>query len=174
MNWDNVNYFTPKEFYNSADLMHPTIIHNLDLSREYLKERIFPSPTEGALARFGLGKGSQHFVGIDPDHIVRQSTAADVFIEGIPFLNYNAIVNSMLFSGIGIYLDTHGPDGLPWVMFHLDIRKNYTTINPLVWIAIRELNQKGNSITTYHYPQNNSDLWKLLQRNIFFAAKEKE
>lgn len=122
MDWTKVWHFKKKEFVDDADYADPTLIIKLDMARELLQERIHPSPVKGSLCRFGGSETSQHYIGPKKGEIIRLSTGVDVFIEGHPMKNFIGLMDSGLFKGIGIYLDTNGPDGKPWVMFHLDIR----------------------------------------------------
>ena len=169
MNWNQIKYFNKKEFHGCADLLEDQVIHNLDKLRVLLKERIYPSPVKGAISRFGGSKTSQHYVGIPGEPAIRKSTAIDVFIEGIPFLNFSDIINTKLFSGIGIYMDTNGPDGLPWIMFHVDLRESYRVGNPLVWICTKDISGDNK----YYYPDSDSSHWKLLMKRAFFTERVK-
>lgn len=163
MDWGNIKYFTKNEFHRQADYLDDRVIIGLDTLRTNLQERIYISPRKGAVTRRTGSITSQHYVGLPNEEIVRKSTAIDVFIEGIPFNNYINILNSGLFSGIGIYLDTIGVDGKPWCMFHLDVREV-----PLTWVCTKDF--KGKNI--YYYPQNNALHWQLLMRRLFFREKE--
>lgn len=164
INWSKVYKLEAKEFSEDPDkYAEPELIYSLGKLRKLLDSIMRPSPVSGALARL-YGKGtSQHYA------IGRKSTASDVFIEGIPFEIYSKILYSKLFTGIGIYLDTNGPDGLPWVMFHLDIRQMEY---PFVWISKKMYDPRKRVFRTYYkYPSQNQDHWKLLNDKIFFNNK---
>lgn len=171
MDWSQLKYFKQQEFHGEGHLLAPSYLMTLDRSREVLGESVHISPVKGSVARFGGSQTSQHYVGTkEGGHTIRLSTAADIFVEGVPFLNFTVLQQSGLFSGIGIYLDTTGPDGKPWVMFHLDTRKSHSVSDPLVWICTKSY-AKGKSKNIYHYPQRNSDKWLFLKRNIFFKER---
>ena len=173
MEWSFINYFKESEFHGDADNLDVNVILGLDSLRSQLKERIHVSNVKGAVARYGGSQTSQHYVGVDSFSIVRKSTAVDVFIEGIPFLNAIGIIKAELFTGIGIYVNTTGMDGEPWLMFHLDQRKDRSVTDPLVWIANKVYDStKKKWVTKYHYPQRDASLWSLLQKPIFFKERE--
>ena len=169
-----IKHFIKKEFSEDWDLCDPELIKSLDQSRELIKHRIFPSPVKGALARFGGSPTSQHYVGENPSKIIRKSTGSDVFCEGIPIVNFLLIYKSGLFNGIGIYLDTTGPDGLPWVMFHKDIREKgfQDSKDPLIWFGIKERSKITNKIKTrYRYPQVNKKYWELFRDGRLYKER---
>ena len=173
MDWGMIKHFSKDEFPCDTDLIDPEYFNRLEMGRVALGECIHPSPVEGAFARFGGSTGSTHYVGENPSCIVRLVTGGDVFCEGVPFVNFNTLLHAKVFSGIGIYLDTQGPDGLPCVMFHLDIRSNYTVEKPLVWICIKKLDaETGEIYNSYLYPQNDNKHYLLLKRAIFFKERE--
>ena len=166
VNWKEIKYFKAQHFSENPNDADPLIFYNLDFCRKRMNQRIFPSPVKGALARFSGSTKSQHYA------VNRQSTACDVFCEGIPIINFLSILHSKLFNGIGIYLDTKGIDGLPWIMFHLDIRKRAKNKLPLIWIA-EKLNIKDKLVTKYRYPQSESKYWSLLRDTRLYTAKYK-
>lgn len=167
IDWNSVFRLNSWEFSENPDkYADPMLIYNLSDLRRLSNERIYPSPVSGALARFNGSETSQHYVG-SKDDPVRKSTGIDIFMEGTPFSNYSFILHSRLFTGIGIYLDTTGPDGLNWIMFHLDMRPFKSNL-PLIWIATKE--ESGS--TKYHYPLNNIQNWTKLNNERFFTPKE--
>ena len=173
MDWSVVKYFNESEFHGDANNLDVNVILGLDYLRGKLKEPIHVSNVKGAVARYWGSKTSQHYVGLNQEEIVRKSTAVDVFIEGIPFLNVIGIIKAELFTGIGIYINTTGMDGEPWLMFHLDQRKDRSVTDPLVWIANKVYDStKKKWVTKYHYPQRDASLWSLLQKPIFFKERE--
>ena len=129
IDWDNVYKLDRDEFSEDPDkYAEPKLIYSLGKLRRLLGVSVYPSPVHGALARVSGSKTTQHYA------VDRLSTACDVFIKGIPFEIFTKIMHSKLFTGIGIYLDTNGVDGLPWIMFHLDIReRNF----PFIWIVFQ-------------------------------------
>jgi len=167
INWDDITKFKPGDFSEDPDkYAEPELIYRLNAFRLKLGCIMHPSPVTGALARFSGGK-SQHVV-----QNGEKSKATDQFPEGIPFATYSLALVLKLFKGIGVYLDTTGPDGNPWIMFHFDIRPigfNYDT--PLIWIA--EKVKIGNEVVTkYRYPQYESKHWKLFQDEKLYRFKQ--
>lgn len=163
IDWEDISKFTPDEFSEDPDkYADPELIYRLNFYRIKSKCIIKPSPITGALARFD-GGDSQHTV---KDN--QLSKASDIFQEGVPFQNYSLLLSMRLFNGIGVYLDTDGPDGFPWIMFHVDIRNiGYDYGNPLIWIVTRT-HKKNN----YFYPQYEPQHWKLFQDEKLFIHKK--
>ncbi len=165
INWKNIKRFSIAEFPEDPDkFAEPQLIYKLNTFALQLGKAIYPSPVKGALARLSGSKTSQHYA------INRKSTAVDIFCEGVPFFVLSELLVSKLFRGIGIYLDTDGVDGLPWVMFHVDLRPKKGS--PLIWIARKEYDAiKEKIVTKYYYPQNDSDHWKLLQNDHMYVDR---
>lgn len=170
IDWDQVYKLRPYEFSENPNLYaEPALIYALSKTRKSTQKVMLPSPVGGALARFKVGN-SQHDVG-SYKNPTRLSTACDVFMQGIPFENFVNILSLKVFNAIGIYLDTYGPDGKPWVMFHLDIRPpKLNSDSPLIWISYKIWSGKTVK-SEYRYPQNQSECWKLLNNKKFFAKK---
>lgn len=167
INWEEIKYFKPREFSVNPDkYAHPQLIHTLDRFRLILKERIFPSPVTGAFARFDGSKNSQHYVG-SKENPIRKTTAIDIFPEGIPIHIYTCLLNQFFVKGIGIYLDTNGIDGLPWVMFHMDIRKKGFNSFPLIWFCLKERGKNK-----YYYPQSNPNYWSFLKDERMYIRRD--
>jgi hypothetical protein len=166
IDWKHIHFFTKSEFNEDPDkYADPTLIYTLDKFRLTFGERIFPSPVEGAFVRFDGSKTSQHYVG-DKENPIRKTTAIDFFPEGTPIEVYTYLLTNFLIKGIGIYLDTKGNDGLPWIMFHMDIREKGFKAFPLIWFCKKE---KG--INKYYYPQNNSKYWSFLTDERMYKRK---
>ena len=144
--WQSLKYISPNEFIDDITLANPQLFINLNQTRITLNKSIHPSPVEGSLARLYGRKTSAHYA------VGKLSTGVDVFIEGIPLRNFNTLIRQNLFTGIGIYLDTNGPDGKPWVMFHLDMRPI-----PLIWFAEKNIKKSG---WVYTYESDRVDFWK--------------
>ncbi len=164
INWNNVYKLSPEEFSEDPNkYADPKLIYSLGKLRELLDMRMFPSPVSGALARQKGSKTSQHYA------VNRLSTASDVFIEGIPFAILTKVLFSNLFTGVGIYLDTRGPDGKPWVMFHLDIRKRYF---PFIWIVQKMYDPETGIISdSYLYPQKHPEYWRLMNNECLYKNR---
>lgn len=108
--------FSPKEFSENIKFARSDLLQNLDLLRDFLGFAVYPSPVQGALARFDIkSKDSQHYAEY------KLSTAIDVFINCDPFKAYCKILQSKLFRRIGVYFDTRYKNK-PWVMFHIDLK----------------------------------------------------
>jgi len=175
MNWKIIKYFKRTEFAEDGELGAPTLIQNLDTSRALVGKRMYPSPVIGSFARFGGSKTSQHYIGEDPSNIVRKTTAVDMFIEGVPMENFVILQRLSLFNGIGVYLDTTGPDGLPWVMFHLDVREmGHKGPQFLTWFGIKVMDSSTGKVkTVYRYPQSDSKYWGLFSDGRLYRYKKK-
>ena len=174
IDWKRVKHFVPSEFSGDTELAEPELIYSLDALRALTGERTYPSPVPGTLARVGGSKSSQHYVGEDYRHISRKATAVDVFMEGIPIENYQTILTSGLFKGVGIYPDATGPDGKPWVMFHLDIRDNQAPNgDPLTWFGVKEI-KDGEFVTKYRYPQYDARYWELFRHLMMYKEIQRK
>lgn len=121
INWNNVTNFSASEFPEDPDLYaDPQVIYALDQEREWLGKRVWPSPAEGGLARFGEDdRGGQHFAA--PEEGI-YSKAVDRFPEGHIKQAWLLSISSGLWGAVGIYTDTNGPDGSRWPMLHSDLR----------------------------------------------------
>jgi len=174
INWDKVYKLSANEFSEDPDkFADPQLIYSLGNLRKQLKNKMRPSPVKGTLARHTGSEDSQHFVGpeINP---IRKSKASDVFCEGYPFQTLSIVLSTGHFNGVGVYLDTKGPDGLPWVMFHLDIRPNgFATNLPLIWIVEKVYDaEKDKKVYKYRYPQFDPQYWKLFNDKKLFKSKQ--
>ena len=173
--WEKIRYFKPSEFADDCELVDPELFYRLDFLREQYGASIYPSPVKGALARIGGSKTSQHFVGHNVDTITRQSTGVDVFPTGLPIRFYTNALRIGGINGIGMYLDTTGIDGKPWVMFHFDIRKLGFKIGvPLIWIAEKVICPETHKLKTkYRYPQLQPEYWSLLKDERLYIDRQK-
>lgn len=173
MNWNKLNYFSKSEFKCNTDLIDFSLMQSIDWLRKDYGKPMHPSPVKGAIVRFGGSTKSRHYVGKDEEHIERKTTGIDIFPEGCPIHFYTSALISRSFNGIGVYLDTNGIDGEPWIMFHLDIRaRGFTLDVPLIWIAEKIYNpETGELKTEYRYPQINPEYWKLLQDERLYEFK---
>lgn len=165
IDWGSVYKLSAGEFADDPDnYAEPELIYSLGKLRKLLGTRMYPSPVKGSLARLDGSPTSQHYA------VGRLSTACDVFIEGVPFEIFPKIMHSRLFTGIGIYLETRGADGKPWVMFHLDIRKRDY---PFIWIVVKTYDTKTHKrMGKYCYPSYDSNHWRLLNDDRFFKNKQ--
>ena len=172
INWESVHKLSPGEFSEDPDkYAEPELIYGLSHLRKLTRKAMYPSPVSGALARFSGSSTSQHFVG-PKNKPVRKSKASDIFCADVPMVTYSSILMAGMFTGIGIYLETNGPDGLPWIMFHVDIRTHISTL-PLIWIVERVYDPiKKKRIDKYRYPQTSPDYWKLLNDKRFYSHKK--
>ena len=162
IDWLKVKNFDPSEFSENPSFAEPELIYSLNTLRTLTGKAIYPSPVKGALARFNGNVNTQHYA------INRLSTACDIFCAGTPIINFITILGSKLFSGIGIYLSTTGIDGKPWVMFHLDIRKN--TGKPIIWFVKKVVTDNGVS-NLYCYPHRDLKYWSLFQNDRLYIDR---
>lgn len=161
INWSLINHFSPSEFPDDPDTnADEKVIIALDTYRRQLGQRVFPSKVKGALARFGGSEKSQHYA------VGRKSTAVDFFCEGVPISNLMLLIKLNVFRRIGVYLDTNGNDGLPWVMFHGDL-KPISPGGSTIWVV-----EKVNGEDKYRYPQRTSQYWKLLSDPRMYVPRE--
>jgi hypothetical protein len=165
INWAKIKHFSPSEFPEDPDkYAEPELIYTLDKIRRAQGKPIYPSPVKGALARFDGSERSQHYA------VGRKSTGVDIFPECVPIQFMLLLMKFENIKGIGIYRDTTGINGKPWVMFHIDIReRGFNDLEPLIWIAIKDMNYK----TNYIYPQSNNYYWNLLSNKIFTEYYDK-
>ena len=126
-------HFTQEEFREWSDDMSPRLVTMLDVLRFRLGSAIAISGSAYALGRnLGRGKMSEH--NIDEWGEV---LAADCFIRGV----YNRAqaqavareAESIGFTGIGVYSDTHNNQGEDQVMFHLGVRPTELMAAPATW-----------------------------------------
>ena len=165
--WSNLPNFSPSEFVDNINgFVNPELLYRLQKTRILLKEKIHPSPVEGSFVRFSGDPSSQHYVNVVHD---KYSTGGDVFIEGIPLYNLFKILNSHLFGGIGVYLETYYK-GIPWVMFHLDIRPFRPEGDGLLWFTTKKIS-KGITKNVYHYPDIEYSSWNFLNDPILLTPK---
>jgi hypothetical protein len=145
MDWSKINYFTPKEFLQgSLKYLDPKLIVELDSFRHALGQRVHPSPAFGGLYRLDGSVTSRHYA------VNRLSDAADIFPEG-DVLKAFQVAKEGPWGGIGIYLDTRGPNGKPWPMLHLDLRPG----TRILWARIKE-DKNGKLVERYIYPHRSS------------------
>lgn len=167
INWKKVYKFSPGEFPEDPNqFAEPKLIYSLDEARMMHDRRIYPSPVKGALARFDpLGKKSQHYVDLERG---RLSKAVDFFPTGMAISMYHVLMAGGKFQGIGIYLDSTGPDGEPWVMFHADIREvGFRQHVPLLWFAEKDEKDEWK----YRYPQMDPQYWELFQDKRLYEER---
>ncbi len=172
-NWNDIKYFKRVDFSEDPDkFSHPMTIQYADYSREALKERAFPSPVPGAVARMDGSDLSTHFIGTFAAP-VRKSTALDLFFEGYPIMNFTELLKLRLWNGIGIYIHTKGNDGKKWVMFHLDIREkaNPNIQYPLIWIC-KKVKQPDNTFKNVYVYNYQEEFVELLRSPILFKDKK--
>lgn len=161
VNWSLVNHFSPSEFPDDPDQnLEQEVVLALDAYRKRLGKRIFPSKAPGAVARFDGSKTSQHYA------VGRRSSAIDFFCEGVPISNLFTLVEMKVFTRIGVYLDTNGNDGLPWVMFHADLKPPTPGMSTM-WIT-----EKVGGKNKYRYPQKLQEYWKLLSDPRMYIPRE--
>lgn len=113
----DVKHFAASEWPADA-LEHcdANLILQLDQFRHTLGDAILPSPVLAGWYRTSGSTTSRHYA------VGRLSDAGDIFPRGNIVRAYLMALRQGVWGGIGIYLDTHGPDGSAWPMMHLDLR----------------------------------------------------
>lgn len=150
---NDVLHFAPGEFPGQA-LRYTTaeLILGLDELRDLLGSPILPSPLEAGWYRQSGSTGSRHYAS------GRLSDAGDVF----PDCNIvHALLTAMrqrVWGGIGVYLDTTGPNGNPWPMLHLDLRPG----EQVLWMRL--------SGDRYIYPQSSTSARQEFLRELMRVA----
>lgn len=114
---------------------------------------IYPGPSQNNWGRTYGSKGSEHYA------VGRLSTAGDVFPEKGKALRFWILAQGFEeIGGIGLYLDTKGIDGRPWIMAHYDLRVDRQP-HRLLWVR----DETGN----YWYESHNPiQFWKGMQKII--------
>ncbi len=120
-----------------------------------------PSPVSGAWGRLEGSATSRHWA------VGRLSDAGDIFpAKGRTLDCWLAAQGMGDIGGIGLYVDTRGPDGTPWPMMHIDLRPGR-----LLWTSERRDAQR---VYYYHtYPDGHTyqaaqgpDFWRVVDRII--------
>jgi hypothetical protein len=165
--WEVITNFKKEKFPEDPDkYAEPVLIYEVQSVRTGYNKPIYLSPVKGALARLDGSSTSRHYA------IDRKSDAVDIFPTGVPFNFYLELITHPKVGGIGVYLDTTGPDGLPWVMFHMDLRPRSNN-RPLIWIAKKVWNVKKHALVTeYRYPQADPKQWSVFNNEKFFRDKQ--
>lgn len=148
---ENIKYFSIEEFPEWIGFAEDRLFFKLDKFREILNCPIYPSPAEGALARF-TDKTSMHYC--EKKGPIK-SQAVDVFCGCRSELAFFQALASQLWGGIGIYFDTHFHNKF-WPLLHLDMRglgQNHSKETTLIWFRDEK----------YIYPQySEKDFQRLL------------
>lgn len=132
IDWNFVKNFSPDEFPEDPDKYADVeTIYALQTIRNVLKKPIYPSPEDGALARFDAeDESSQHYCNLSQGIY---SKACDWFTDAWPnetFICLISLRSKYIFNAFGIYLDTY-LWGKHWPMFHTDTRAPDGL--PLMW-----------------------------------------
>ncbi|NCU32550.1 MAG: hypothetical protein EOM23_06380 [Candidatus Moranbacteria bacterium] len=78
---------------------------------------IIPSPLREGWYRLSGSSASRHYA------VNRASDAGDLFVKRGNIIDFwLECVKDNDIGGIGLYFDTTGPDGKPWIMMHIDLR----------------------------------------------------
>ena len=86
---------------------------------------IIPSPVIAGWYRNSGSETSRHYA------VGRLSDAGDIFpARGRTLDLWLTVLSHSDINGIGLYTDTNGPDGRPWIMMHIDLRPG----NRVLWI----------------------------------------
>jgi len=162
IDWKSIKYFVPAEFPDDPDdHADPILITKLNYFRKLRGLPIYPSPVEGALARFDdSSKSSFHYAGEG-----FKSRAIDFYCEGTAYSAFIELLSSQLFGGIGVYFNAKY-NGVSWVRFHVDLRKlgeKHAKDNVLIWYV----NEDGDR----YYPQYDKE--KYLEMLCLFMKNNK-
>jgi hypothetical protein len=110
---------------------------------------IIPSPVISGWYRFTGRTTSTHYA------VNRLSNAGDIFPRrGRIMETWLRAQYISKFNGFGIYLDTNGPDGKPWMMLHLDTRPGHR----FFWIRDNDI--------YFNLHLNPAHFWKRLAKAI--------
>lgn len=111
---------------------------------------IWPGPQQANWGRAYGRKTSEHFA------LGRNATAGDVFPARGSALKFWTLAQTFpQIGGLGLYLDTDGLDGKPWIMVHYDLRASPRRH----WIR----NEWGAYIHRHDEPK---EFWQLFKRTI--------
>jgi hypothetical protein len=117
LDFTSLAHFAPSEFPEGVlEHVDARLIQRLDEFRDRLGQPIYPSPLAAGWYRTTGSTGSRHYA------VGRISDAGDIFPRGNAVNAVLVALRQRCWGGIGIYFDTHGPDGTPWPMLHLDLR----------------------------------------------------
>jgi hypothetical protein len=128
IDWIKVKYFNPDVDYfpeSPDEFADPELIYSLDDFRGITGSPLYPSPVDGALARFDGSITGRHYA------VGRKSDAIDVFTDGSPAYVFIKAISCGLWGGVGVYLDTKYRNR-PSVMFHLD-KRPLINGQPTIW-----------------------------------------
>lgn len=114
----DVTHFAPSEFPGDAlNHVDADLVLGLDELRDMLDSPILPSPVLAGWYRTSGSQNSEHYA------VGRLSRAGDVFPDSNIVHALLTAMRQRAWGGIGVYLDTTGPNGQPWPMLHLDLRR---------------------------------------------------
>lgn len=106
-----------KQFGIPLDRVGARLVLAIQRFRDVSGIALIPSPVIAGWARNTGSANSQHWA------LGRLSTAGDLFpARGKALSAWLNAIGMPEFGGVGIYNDTNGPDGRPWVMIHVDLR----------------------------------------------------
>lgn len=112
-----LKHFQRDEFPNGVlENIDNELVLGLDEYRQRLGHPLVPSPLAGAWYRKDGSKTSRHYA------VGRLSDAGDVFPQCDIRDALLVALHCDWWGGIGVYLDTNGPNGKPQPMLHLDLR----------------------------------------------------
>ena len=136
------DYETPLESLDARVLL---ILQQI---RYALGQPIYPSPARGAWVRLTGDTASRHYA------VGRLSDAGDIFPERGYLMQCWLVAQEMKdIGGLGIYADTHGPDGGLWPMLHFDLRPG----RRVFWARDGDY---------FYLPQNRVDFWRVIKEIV--------
>lgn len=112
---------------------------------------MIPSPLQGGWWRITGSETSRHYAK------GRLSDAGDLFPKrGMALNAWMSALQYPAFGGVGIYVDTTGPDGKPWPMLHVDLRPREPGMK-ILWVRDGEY--------YYSYQKKFWDIINKIRRN---------
>jgi len=136
------------EYGIPLELMNAALLITLQDIRNKIGIPIIPSPVHDGWARTDGSRTSRHYA------VGRLSDAGDIFAAKGQclelWIRLQAVQN---IGAVGLYIDTHGPDGSLWPMIHLDLR---SARQKVLWV------RSGGEY--FYLPQDQIDFWRVVSR----------
>lgn len=121
LDFAEIDHFSRGEFPDGVlERVEDELILSLNEYRSRLGYPLVPSPLVAGWYREDGSVTSRHYA------VDRLSDAGDLFPQCDIRRAFLVAMGCEWFGGIGVYLDTNGPDGEPQPMIHLDLRPGQT------------------------------------------------
>jgi len=139
------------EYGIPLELVSASLLVTLQGIRDKTGIPITPSPVHDGWARTDGSKTSRHYA------VGRLSDAGDVFAaRGRGLDLWLRLIETSNIGAIGLYADTNGPDGSPWLMIHLDLR---SARQKVLWVRDERY---------VYFHQDRVDFWRVVSEIIKF------